>query len=295
MTRSYIISVARFNEDVSWLVPHAREYATVYVYNKGAPLPEEQAALFREVAVPNVGLDGYCLLRFITDHYDTTLAGEKGGGGGEKGGREGAEAGGRDVRVAFVQANLAEHFYATDPAKFRALFLDHAFMTAVGTSPNIIRWPVNVANFFIDSPDDAPWAGGATMLDFWTRHIDPRREHRPPPPNEYLWYKNMMFGATAAAIRRRPKQFYLDLLADDVAAHRRSQVLHYLERAWFYIMHPEWSSPEYMHRLGTAFCEHVENCGFDIREPVFNSEGVYDFYRQRGLTSPALLRFLRAG
>ena len=64
-----VSACARFKGDIKWLLPHA-EYAKVYVYNKGEPITNVKHENISIIDVPNVGLDGFCHLTHIINHYD---------------------------------------------------------------------------------------------------------------------------------------------------------------------------------------------------------------------------------
>lgn len=262
----YEICVARFNEDITWLEPMAT-FATVHVYNKGGALSEIQSSIFNVVQVPNVGLDGYCHLKHIVDHYDDT-----------------------NVITAFIQARIADHSYSTIPNQFKAFFFEHPFIIETGTSPNICRWPVSM-DFFIDGPTENPWTSGYFFGDFWKRYISTTTVDAPA---NFKWYKNMIFAASSTVLQRRPRTFYESLLNDDIAHHVKPQILHYLERAWFYILHPQWNHPAYIENLSITYAKCMPNSGMNaISETIYTSVGIHDYYTHIGKKSPALLRLTR--
>lgn len=52
--------VSRYNEDIEW----TKKFDNVLIYNKGKPLAEEYATL------PNVGREGHTYYKYICDNYD---------------------------------------------------------------------------------------------------------------------------------------------------------------------------------------------------------------------------------
>ena len=244
----FAICVARYDEDVSWLKKHAK-YADIFIYNKGAPL---NCTEFNEIHVKNVGLDGYVHLKHIVDHYDNL----------------------HDITF-FTQARIDNHGY--DPDSIKEMFFDHEFVKQSGTSHNICRWPVSITDFCIDGPTNNRWTSGYTMKDFWTKYIETNIVE---PPMLFKWYKNMIFSAKKENIKKRSKEYYLTLLNDDINVVRKPQNLHYLERSWYYILHPEWKNQDYTKQIGQFFAKYVKNNGFNlVSEEICMNFGFHNYYK----------------
>ena len=63
MSSSYLIVVARYNEDIAWLTP-VMDHCVIY--NKGSPLD-----LTNEIPLQNVGRESHTYLHHIIENYDT--------------------------------------------------------------------------------------------------------------------------------------------------------------------------------------------------------------------------------
>lgn len=240
------ICVAKYNGNIDWLKPYKNH---VYLYNKSGK--SEKDIFKNETMVNNVGLDGYCHLRYIIEHYDKLP----------------------DVTV-FTQDCVDDHCYDQDT--FIEYLANHPFTRETGTSPNICTWPVDVLTFkIVNDIEGTSTFSSKTMKEFWSNHLNDTNYQ------SYLvfkWYKNMIFAATREAIQKRPKTYYINLLKKEAIAESVKPLsLHYLERAWWFILHPEWESAEYMKKMAKSYAKHVKNIGFNIFDDIYDSKGVKDY------------------
>jgi predicted O-methyltransferase YrrM len=78
---------------------------------------------------------------------------------------------------------------------------------------------------------------GLTLSEWFIKHIRPTF----PPDSNLLWFKNGIFGVAKKYVLTRPKSFYQGLL--DQITTTRGEVIHYLERSWYFILNLDFIFP----------------------------------------------------
>jgi hypothetical protein len=234
----YVIVVARFaeagDEALGWLLPHAAA-GRVCVQNKGDPatLPPALAACARQL--PNVGLDQYCHLDYIVAHYDRL-----------------------PEVLLFSQAGLGEHLDVHEPElrhdvvkTVGAMHVHAATLDAAGVADAMLRQAHIFGRTLNAMTYALPGGGGFCArrhADITTHHPDEpttglcfgrwfeRCMGRPmPAERDFRWFKNAIFGCRRAHVLSRPRSFWAALLRQ-AAAGQRGEVLHYIERCWYYAL-----------------------------------------------------------
>lgn len=237
----YVIVVARYAETgdaLAWLEPHAalsseEESPKICIQNKGSldTLPPSLRPFARPL--PNLGLDQYCHLDYIVEHYDRL-----------------------PELLLFTQAGLGDHLDVHEPE------LRHDVLKTVGTmhihtatldAPRVVDAMLRQTYHFGHTLNAMTYMlrGGGFCArrhgDITTHHPDEattgmcfgewfeRLLQRPfPAERDFRWFKNAIFGVRRAHVLSRPRAFYQALLRQ--IRTPRGEVLHYIERSWYYIL-----------------------------------------------------------
>ena len=217
--KSYKIVVARYNEDVDWLLP---EMKNVIIYNKGEPLKNTKMT---SINIPNVGRESETYLHYIIDNYDNLP----------------------DV-VCFTQGMITDHIRRVEPLDALKEFIKQAFMfgmsrpkkcATVGDSWSADTRPSWSTPAFCEGKKfDLQWKdmelklrNNNKIVDFKKWFLNNISSKYPACLNQY---KTGIFAVSKQQILSRPKSFYESIILE---VNHDSNPLegHYFERSWYYI------------------------------------------------------------
>lgn len=226
----YKIVVARFNEDVDWLVKYAPK---VVVQNKGdeASIPAELVPFTNHL--PNIGLDQHSHLEYIIQNYDTL-----------------------PEIVIFTQANLEDHRDVHEPHlseyHFKQIDSIHRHASTMSTDEILMDMIKQVhlygcthnaksyvagedilarAEMIVTAPlEQSAGSNGMTLGEWFEKNLGQAF----PDPQGFRWFKNAIFGASKKYILSRPKSFYQGI--KDQITMCRQDILHFIERSWYYML-----------------------------------------------------------
>jgi len=231
------IVLARFNEDCSWINSLSSDY-NVCIQNKGNEINIENKKV--EICnIKNIGLDQYCYLEYIVSHYDN-LPNE----------------------ILFTQANFYDHLDVINPrsdsirstiaytnmpspdisivSKMSATnimdtFFKQIYIHGYTTNAKIYKTKNNLysseyfnahPSFRITSEPNCQ----LSMKEWFEKYV----EMKMPSVDDFVWFKNGIFGVKKAYILSRPKIFYENIM--NSITHVRECILHYIERSWYYML-----------------------------------------------------------
>jgi hypothetical protein len=224
----YVIACARYEEDLSWLIPFA---PNVSIQNKGelSTVPKELQPFCSQI--PNIGLDQFCHLNYIIENYDNL-----------------------PQITIFAQANLQDHYDIYEPflSLSHVKYVDecHPYAKELSSHQLIIEllkqvyfhgFTTNARAYlrndnmwytlnyvFVGNHDDKVIP--IRLGDWFKKYVG---ENMPEPEN-MVWFKNAIFGVSKAHILSRPKNYYERLR--NTMTKKKENILHYLERSWYYIL-----------------------------------------------------------
>lgn len=199
--------VAHYHEDLSWIsdVLSACPDMRVYVYDKGAPAPSENAppdppdSRVIHATLPNVGRESHTYLHHILHHY----------------------GGGLEDFIFFTQGAPFEH-------RSRAEVFD-AFLKS--TAPIYPRAQPHIifADWKLTEPGWNARDSGGTIGDWWQHCFQEPMPVFPRGGPKVMW--NGMFVVRRDRILSRPKAFY-ERLIRTVEHDVNPEEGHFMERAW---------------------------------------------------------------
>lgn len=232
------IVVARYHEDCSWLLS-LKDVYHICVQNKG---DDDVPDSFVTKKLPNIGLDQYCYLDFIVTNYDDL-----------------------PDMILFTQANIVQHLDVvetstcsrntnpilvgtTDP-KVNNMSIDDIIsllfkqINIHGCTLNARMYKRNpeeycvcpylkVSPFYDDECDT-----GLKFGEWFERYVGGPMTR----PESFAWFKNGIFGVKKEYVLSRPKQYYINIMQQIKGL--RGELLHYIERSWFYMLNLEKPRP----------------------------------------------------
>lgn len=253
--------VARFNEDCVWLNSLGKEYDIV-IQNKGE---ENTPPSLKSRKIPNIGLDQYCYLEYIISHYDCL-----------------------PEYIVFTQANITDHLDTIEPCT--CLVAPKEYYTDGWVDPDVKGMTSNeviallfkqvvtsghTLNARMYKKSDGGYCAhpnlkitrdyveddsGLSFGEWFGKNIG----FVMPPPERFIWFKNGIFGATKASILSRPKSFYQRIC--NQITNDRGEVLHYIERSWYYMLNLHQPRPFSYHHTLMSFRHVFENLDRIVRE-----------------------------
>lgn len=195
--------VARYEEDVSWVSAWLPYVERVTVYDKSATAMTSFHPKVRVVAVPNQGREAETYIRHIVDTYDDLCG-----------------------RVVFTQGRYDDHL---SPKEFEALMR--------GTPRPGVRldvpWGCTVMSKFGWTPD-ANWTKGVAMKPVGMtlgKYLLTYVCDDLVPEDQVTWWPGAIFDATAAQIRKHPRERYARI-HDTLTGHPNPETAHVMERLW---------------------------------------------------------------
>ena len=241
--------IARYNENIDWLLPFTQGAFQIHVQNKGDPatLPHVFSEKLKHTHknLPNVGLDQHSFLDFIVDNYGPELP----------------------DKMLFMQAGLMEHLDSIEPATFQdPVAFPHKKCEDIDprvkhmdidTIINILCQQLEFHGHTLNAKVYGKLGGdicvrynlkvtinydeedtGLLFGPWFEKNIKPSF----PDENKFLWFKNGIFGVSKKHVLCRPKSYYEELLRQSAKA-LRGEVLHYIERSWYYIFNLDFPEP----------------------------------------------------
>jgi hypothetical protein len=205
-TNSIDIVVARYNENMDWLLPLS-DICTVY--NKGDDMISDK---YKKIYIlENVGRESHTYLHHIIKNYDNL-----------------------GKITLFTQANISDHIpKELPPLEYVSNLITSA--TIHGHSLNAYCHNVGSmsAHYDLKFADKWPKLDDTGMcFGEWLKKILPGQHNI--PFGSIQWYKNGLFALDSNVIKRYPKEFY-EKLAKYVDSHIDPEAGHYFERAWYEI------------------------------------------------------------
>jgi hypothetical protein len=209
--------VARYNEDVDWIVSAAVS-ANVLIYNKGARLN-----LPNELILPNVGRESHTYLHHIIENYDRLC----------------------DITV-FTQAKINDHGYEHDIRVFDNLIAQcqlHGHSKNYGTTNVAVNAINHTQSHF--APDFNMLPEISSSLHY-TYMVDATEVTKIPFSE---WFRNNtgyeykddvciyvagIFVMSKQQILTRPKEYYVSL-HNQLCNHNAPIEGHFMERSWYYV------------------------------------------------------------
>lgn len=217
------IVVARYNEDLTWLIPFAD---VVHIQNKGDAHAIPDVFKSRKT-LPNIGREAHSYLDYIISNYDNL-----------------------PENILFIQGNIADHtdtFYLPGTPDVKVISRHKANCPSV--EELIPLWQKQIEDYGRTcNAKSYYFANGELAAEYSLRHSNSNRalvasdytfgqwfERYVSPrfPDKLLWFKNALFGCDRRCILSRPRVYYEDLIAQ--LKYDRCDLPFYFERSWYYI------------------------------------------------------------
>lgn len=210
---SYIIVVARYNENVDWLNPEI-EKGNVVLYNKGIKL-----GIPNEIMRPNVGRESETYLKYIIDYYPHFP----------------------DV-IVFTQARISDHRRNISGLdylfKLKAECYQSSFFKCYPSHIHFNKQKYPREHCW---DDDWNWENDKWYLENNYKNNCPllfkdwfHANIHPIYPNPISIYSNGLFAVRKELILKHSLDYYKSLILE-VNHHINPAEGHFLERSWFYI------------------------------------------------------------
>lgn len=217
-TSVYSIVVARYEEDIDWLFPFAKN---CIIYNKGGDNININFNWKNTINLPNVGREAHTYLHHIINNYDE-LSGI----------------------ILFTQGNISDHLpesYKNDEINYLMKLISSANIN--GCSFNAYQHSVGSMSAHKNLKMADKWKNlGDSSMTFgeWMNDIFNDQSNQSNKSNKYkfnhriCWYMNSVFAIDSEMIKKHPKSFYEKLISY-VDNHKDPEAGHYFERAWYEI------------------------------------------------------------
>lgn len=199
---SYKIIVARYNENIEWLLP---EMDNCIIYNKG-PLLNLQ----NEICLENVGRESETYLHYIIENYDNLP----------------------DILIC-TQADIKDHRGSNDIGhlicmKTEALHYGKSTPYVHSKSEELPWWQPNFNLISGQVVQQNYYNNEQTIFrDWFEKFIDVY-------PEPIVIYTNGIFAVKKELVLSKPLQYYKELIKQ-VNHHINPTEGHYFERSWYYI------------------------------------------------------------
>lgn len=208
-TKQVDIVVARYNENLDWLVNYS---SICKIYNKGN---DDINTNFKSIErLPNVGRESHTYLHHIIKNYDNLAK-----------------------ITLFIQGNISDHVPKdTMPIEYCTNLITSA--TINGYSKNAYCHNVGMMSATYDLKLHDKWPklkdSGYCFGEWLTRVRNLAGKKYHIPFGSIQWYKNGIFAIDSKIIKYHPKAFY-EQLAKMIDDHVDPEAGHYFERAWYEI------------------------------------------------------------
>jgi hypothetical protein len=227
MSHHIDIVVARYNEDLTWLIklPAYLAYAsdnividTCFIYNKGnTPIEEVTPMLTRHCKVvvqdlPNIGRESHTYLHHIITTFDTRPS---------------------TNLTLFIQGNITDHCINNlSPHMFVKFLIQSAIQNPNGLSTNArTHYPYNVNRRFrighYANCDLSP--SNYDYGDWFDKFIGTFVDN----PMNHIWFVAALFATRNENITRHNIEYYKTVITEFDKLN--PEVGHYIERSWYYI------------------------------------------------------------
>lgn len=205
MDINYNIVIARYNEDISWLIKYSDK---ICLYNKGNSFVENyKFKLYREL--PNIGREAHTYLKYIIDNYDNL-----------------------PDYIIFTQGKIEDNFFFKDMNSKMVLNILLHDVIKYGYSKlykiyesSDLCWGYN---FRISNYGSKVQQCKYNFLDWFNKFIYPEF-----PTNNIFIYPHAIFSVRKDKILSNPKQKYIEIIKELDSIH--PETAHYLERSWYYL------------------------------------------------------------
>lgn len=207
------IVVARYNENINWLLPFKH---IVRIQNKGDRNTIHSDLQEKVVDIDNIGLDQYCHLMYILQNYENLP----------------------DV-IIFIQADMEKHtdaFDTTDVLKILQNLDIEGSTLGKSTNAKLYRMDGAMdtnANMKVTKEYPQEDDSGYTYGEWFEKFVRPNHTFE-----KHYWFKNAIFSVRKCYILSRPKVFYERILNE--IKNIRGEVLHYIERSWYYMLNMDY-------------------------------------------------------
>jgi hypothetical protein len=211
-TKSVDIVVARYNENLEWLLPYS---SICKVYNKGDDDINYITYNFSSIEkIANVGREAHTYLYHIIKNYDNLAK-----------------------ITLFTQGNILDHIPKdTSPVEYCTSLITSA--TIHGCSENAYSHNVGMmsANYHLKLHDKWPeLKDSGYCFGEWLNIVKTLAGKKYNIPFGCIkWYKNAIFALDSKIIKSHPKVFYEKLIEMN-QDHSNPELAHYFERAWYEI------------------------------------------------------------
>ena len=198
------IVVARYNENLDWLLPYSK---FVIVYNKGQPLTN--GSTFKSIInIENVGRESHTYLYHIINNWNNLAE-----------------------NTLFIQGNIDDHDNIL-PIK---LYLLSNISMCINLSSNkldIINWNrLNYNNKWKEMIRNKPWKYSKyTFGEWWDIYLQKPK----PKSNNFKWSPGGIFSIKQELIKKHPLEYYQKLITT-IDNHINPEEGHYFERSWYYL------------------------------------------------------------
>lgn len=196
--------IARYNEDISWLIPFFGIFK-IYIYNKGRHLTSLE--YIDIINIPNIGREAHTYLYHIHKNYNSLS----------------------DI-VVFLQADISEHTEGKNPYTFIYKLIDEAEIFSYSLNYEILPKQNEVVypDFNILMYKKKKLIScECNFKEFFEVYFQKY------PDLNFNFYKGAIFAYTQDKIKKRSKYFYKTLL--NLEHRQNGELAHFLERSWFYI------------------------------------------------------------
>ena len=244
MTTNKALVIAQYNETLEWVLPllERNNEIAIHIQTKcddvSSQIPPSLIPFAHQL--PNIGKDQHSYLDFIIRHYENL-----------------------PDEIMFTQARIEDHkdsldircnpgekYWVKDTVHptlasksiqdIILLMFDQISYHGYTMNARVYTYPngqvcndsrLKISKYY-DEEDTC-----MTFGEWFTKHI--RQDI--PQAADLLWFKNGIFGVAKKYVLTRPKAFYQGLI--DQIKTPRGEVLHYLERSWYYILNLDFIFP----------------------------------------------------
>jgi hypothetical protein len=200
--KEYEIVVARYNEDISWLLPYS---PITIIYNKGNDHPILNQ--FHVIQLPNIGRESHTYLYHIIQNYDHLAE-----------------------KTIFFQGKINDH----KTLEIKDYFGKDNFIGNI-KKLKIDKMKENIKHF--DKWKEQYISGDMKKCNYvpyyWMKHIIGIDIKDDIIESGVVWGAN--FSVSKKAILSKPKIFYENILR--YLIHKNPEEGHYMERSWYMIFH----------------------------------------------------------
>ena len=202
--KKYQLVVARYNEDIQWLLPFKD---IVYLYNKGNNIHPSLDS-FKTIALPNVGRESHTYLTHIVDNYDNLAE-----------------------HVLFFQAHIDDHKRLPfneyfGESSFVGKKVDLEIQSLQKRIPHFGKWKEMIRNGNMKLSEHTPYDFIKYLLGI---NIPDNIK-----ATKIVW--SALFSVSREVIHQKPLYFYQNALRY-ISHHVNPEEGHFFERCWYSMFH----------------------------------------------------------